>query len=78
MYGMENGQRRLLSLWSRGPDVEFVQRVLLSAGYDTGNVDGIYGPRTMQAVVQFQRDNNLVPDGIVGPNTWAVIDMIYP
>jgi peptidoglycan hydrolase-like protein with peptidoglycan-binding domain len=77
-YGMYGEQRRVLRLWSRGADVEFVQRVLTSVGYNVGPIDGIYGPMTMQAVIQFQMDNNLVPDGIVGPQTWAAIDLIYP
>lgn len=32
--------------------------------------DGIFGPQTKQAVINFQRSNNLAADGIVGPNTW--------
>ncbi|HHY83640.1 MAG TPA: peptidoglycan-binding protein [Clostridiales bacterium] len=75
MYQM---QRRTLRLWAVGPDVVFLQRVLASAGYNVGPIDGIYGPRTMQAVIDFQTDNGLVPDGIVGPMTWAAIDAIYP
>lgn len=76
MYGEDN--RRVLRLWSVGPDVEFLQRALLGAGYNVGRPDGIYGPITMQAVIDFQIDNNLVADGIVGPQTWAAIDLIYP
>ena len=42
-----------------------------SIGYDPGPIDGIFGPLTRSAVVKFQIDNGLVPDGIVGPRTWA-------
>jgi hypothetical protein len=35
--------------------------------------DGIFGAVTEAAVRQFQRDNGLVPDGIVGPRTWAIL-----
>jgi peptidoglycan hydrolase-like protein with peptidoglycan-binding domain len=35
----------------------------------TGNFDA----HTEAAVRQFQRDNGLVPDGIVGPRTWATL-----
>ena len=37
-------------------------------------VDGNFGAKTEAAVRQFQRDHNLVPDGIVGPKSWALIN----
>lgn len=38
--------------------------------------DGIFGPNTEAAVRAFQRGHALVPDGIVGPKMWAVLDKI--
>ena len=38
------------------------------------SADGKFGPRTEAAVRRFQRDHGLVPDGIVGPNTWRKVD----
>ncbi|NLN40849.1 MAG: peptidoglycan-binding protein [Clostridiales bacterium] len=63
---------------SMGPEVEMLQRILYSIGYNPGPIDGIFGPLTRSAVVRFQLDNGLVPDGIVGPKTWAAIDLVYP
>ncbi len=52
-----------------GPEVEEIQALLRDHGFDPGSVDGVFGPRTKAAVTAFQRDNNLVVDGIVGPQT---------
>ena len=35
---------------------------------------GNFGPKTEAAVRAFQRSKGLVPDGIVGPKTWAALD----
>jgi peptidoglycan hydrolase-like protein with peptidoglycan-binding domain len=40
--------------------------------------DGVFGAQTEAAVRHFQREHALVPDGIVGPKTWAAFDAIGP
>ena len=55
--------------------IRTVQQKLKNWGYYTGNVDGIYGPQTRSAVVWFQRNNGLDPDGIVGSKTAAALGM---
>ncbi len=47
-----------------------IQKALKGAGYYQGEVDGKIGPDTREAVRNFQRDNGLTPDGIVGKTTW--------
>ena len=47
-----------------------IQKALKNAGYYQGNVDGKIGSATEAAVKQFQKDNGLHADGIVGRNTW--------
>lgn len=39
--------------------------------------DGVFGSRTVQATMDFQRFFGLTPDGIVGPQTRDVLDYIY-
>ena len=48
----------------------FVQTRLARYGYDPQGLDGIFGPRTERAVINFQAQNGLVADGVVGPKTW--------
>lgn len=59
--------------WDSGSYVEDVQKMLIQRGYHVGDIDGINGPNTTAAIIQFQKDNNLSPDGIVGPLTWAAL-----
>ena len=61
---------QLLTIGSSGTDVGIAQFKLNSLGYNTGNADMIYGPNTANAVRLFQSANELVVDGIIGPNTW--------
>lgn len=63
---------RLLALNSVGNDVALLQTLLNNFGYNL-KVDGIFGPKTLAAVEDFQAKNGLKVDGIVGPKTLAVL-----
>lgn len=52
------------------PTTKEIQTALKNAGFDPGPIDGKFGPRTRQAVKEFQRTKGLAPDGKVGPKTW--------
>ena len=54
---------------SRGDEVRQIQTKLKRWGYYNGNVDGIFGTQTLEAVKYFQRKNGLKLDGIAGPDT---------
>jgi len=51
------------------PTVGILQKLLNRNGAKL-NPDGIFGPKTLAAVQQFQRSRHLKPDGIVGKKTW--------
>jgi len=53
----------------RGDDVAEAQSLLTKLGFDCGRVDGIYGPRTVAAVAEFQRNCGLDDDGACGRAT---------
>jgi peptidoglycan hydrolase-like protein with peptidoglycan-binding domain len=53
--------------------VREVQRKLNRLGYGAGEVDGLFGPITDEAVRRFQQQNTLAVDGIVGPRTLRVL-----
>lgn len=59
----------ILRKGDKGEQVEKLQEQLVLLGYDTNGVDGIFGKGTHSAVIAFQQDNGLHPDGIVGKNT---------
>ncbi|MDH3493433.1 MAG: peptidoglycan-binding protein [Acidobacteriota bacterium] len=60
---------------ARGPEVVELQTLLNSRSLPSPNLttDGKFGPLTRRAVVAFQNANWLVPDGEVGPCTWATL-----
>jgi len=56
---------------SKGRGVQEIQNILLDLGYKLPRfgADSDFGGETKSAVIEFQRDNGLSPDGIVGINT---------
>lgn len=70
LYKKNNDTIEALSKYgSRGSEVTQIQTKLKRWGYYTGNIDGIYGTQTVNAVKYFQRKNGLTVDGIAGPAT---------
>ena len=67
---LTNPTARVLKKGSYGAEVRYLQQKLYSFLYPVGNIDGIFGTNTENAVNEFQRENGLTVDGIVGQNTW--------
>lgn len=63
----------LSKMGSTGGEVREIQTRLKKWGYYKGSVDGIYGTKTKNAVISFQKKNKLTADGIAGPSTLAAM-----
>lgn len=59
-----------------GSNVKTLQKLLIEKGYSCGTkgADGKFGDSTLAAVKQFQKDNGLTVDGVVGAKTWAALE----
>ena len=78
--GVEQARKHVLRRGSRGEAVKFLQMLLENQNIPTAKskkrtrkgigIDGIFGSGTDRAVRQFQRNESLTQDGIVGPATW--------
>jgi peptidoglycan hydrolase-like protein with peptidoglycan-binding domain len=61
---------------SKGQFVLLMQEMLAKLGYTVGT-DGSFGPGTEKAVIQFQKDNNLKQDGMVGSKSWIILTELF-
>ena len=59
--------------YMRGDDIKGVQKAVAAAGYTPGKIDGVYGPKTENAIIRFQKFADIEVDGIVGPETTAAL-----
>lgn len=71
--------RPILRSGDKGAFVLDLQSNLIRLGYTVGKKDGVYGSRTLAAVVAFQNDNHLTADGVTGQKTWeALVSVATP
>jgi hypothetical protein len=64
-----------LRIGSKGDEVELLQERLAERGYDVGPVDGQFGPRTRQAVAQFQEEQGFDAEGVVSAETGEELEI---
>ena len=58
-----------ISRGMRGSDVRYAQKLLADVGYYAGEIDGIFGGGTLQAVLSFQRSVGLSVTGVINQET---------
>ena len=75
-FGQTGAQAASTGMGSVGSDVTYVQSILKKLGYFNTTTTGYYGPVTVEAVKQLQRDFGLEPIGGVGPKTSRLIQEI--
>lgn len=68
---------KILQEDSKGQAVLVLQRVLSALGYDPGPQDGVFGPRTLEAVRRFQKESGIAVDGVVGPRTVEFLERTW-
>ena len=57
----------------RKDDIRWAQAELRFRGLYNGSLDGVLGPKTKQALVQFQRDNGLNRTASLDARTWEAL-----
>lgn len=60
--------------YQQGQWVRSLQHTLGLLYYYNGPDDGVLGPQTRRAIIDFQTANGLTPDGVAGPATMALMD----
>ncbi len=65
----ESSVTALSKVGSRGAEVRAIQEKLKERGLYKIAVDGIYGTKTKEAVIKFQKQQGIAADGIAGPVT---------
>lgn len=59
----------------KNSSVKVLQNCLAKLGYKIGTADGIFGNKTLSAVISFQKSKHLVPNGIVDAKTLSVLNV---
>ncbi|MCY7892042.1 N-acetylmuramoyl-L-alanine amidase [Bacillus vallismortis] len=81
-YALPSGIYKVTSPMRKGDDVRRIQKALAALyfypdkGAKNNGIDGVYGPKTANAVKRFQSMYGLTPDGIYGPKTKVKLESL--
>ncbi|MEG7356846.1 N-acetylmuramoyl-L-alanine amidase [Bacillus sp. 0209A] len=81
-YALPSGVIKVTRPMTKGTKVRQVQNALAALyfypdkGAKNNGIDGVYGPKTANAVERFQKMNGLTPDGIYGSKTKAKLEAL--
>lgn len=70
------GKTHPLRIGARGSAITQLQQFLSAIGHDVGSADGVFGPKTLAGIRQFQERQGLNPDGVVGSRTRSAISRL--
>lgn len=62
---------------SVGAQVMLLQQTLVAGGYGNFTPTGFFGPKTKQAVINYQKAHNILTTGYVGPLTLASLNSLH-
>lgn len=69
--GGQAGQQQSQLSQVNEPEIRQIQQQLQQQGYDVGQVDGLWGPQSQQALRQWQDDQGFEPTGRIDQRTLA-------
>ncbi|RUS47009.1 hypothetical protein ELR57_11435 [Cohnella sp. AR92] len=76
VLGEANQEPRSISEGDVGADVQLIQNRLQSAGYYHGPCDGRFKSSTTIALKKFQRQNGLIPNGVVTLKVYETLGLL--
>lgn len=76
VLGEPHQEPRRLAKGDAGSDVQLIQSRLRSAGYFSGEPNGMFGPLTEIALRRYERDHGLPEDGVVGHREYESLGLL--
>lgn len=69
-----SGNYATIKIKDQGNRVKILQQALIRLKYLSGKADGVFGNKTLDAVVRFQKDHKLSADGLAGKKTLTALE----